>query len=86
MVKIFAKLTKNHKTVKSTIYQNVNEYKTSDFYTHLTEICRTLDIATPLVIPHYVESYENFNSVKFSKDDFVDTIPFDFLVLENIDR
>ena len=86
MVKIFAKLTKNHKTVKSTIYQNVNEYKSCDFYTHLTEICRALDIATPLVIPHYVESYESFNSVKFSKDDFVDSISFDFLVLENIDR
>ena len=85
MVKIFAKLVKNHKTVKSYTYSNVKEYESEDFYFHLSEISRKLDIPTPIIIAYHRKCYENFNSVKFSSDDFVDKQPFDFFVIENID-
>ena len=84
-MKIFAKLIKNHKTIKSYTYAHVSEYESKAFYSHLSEICRKLDIATPITIDYHRECYENFNSVKFSCDDFVDKMPFDYLVLENID-
>ncbi len=86
MVKISAKIIKNHKTVKTFTYINVNEYDRNDFYEYLVEICRKLDISTPLVIPYYIDCYENFNSVSFKSDDFVDKINFDNLLLENVDR
>lgn len=86
MVKISAKIIKNHRTIKSITYSNVNDYNSDDFYLYLVEICRRLDIATPLVIPFYVQNYEEFNFVKFVKDDFVDQTHFDCLLLENIDR
>ena len=85
MVKIFAKLIKNHKTIKSYTYSNIKEYESVDFYSHLSEISRKLDIPTPIVIDYHRECYENFNSVKFSKADFVDKQPFDFMLIENID-
>ena len=85
MTHVYAKLIKNHKTVKSYTYKNVREYQSEDFYEHLTEICRQLDIPTPIVIKFHRESYDNFNSVKFSKDDFVDAVSFDCLYLENVD-
>ncbi len=86
MVKIHARIIKNTKTIKSFTYQNVNEYLSENFYAYVTEICRKLDIATPIIIPYSRECYENFNSVSFYKDDFVDSISFDKLLLENIDR
>ena len=86
MVKIFAKLIKNHKTVKSYTYINVNEYSSSDFYGYVAEICNKLDISTPIIIAHNRESYEEFNMVKFVKDDFVDAFNYDFFILENVDR
>lgn len=85
MVKIFARLIKNQKTIKSYTYSNVNEYDGKDFYFHLSEISRKLDIPTPIVINYHRESYEEFNSVKFFKDDFVDKVPFDYLLLENVE-
>lgn len=85
MIKISAKLIKNHKTIKSITYKNVNEYESNTFYFHLSEICRNLDIATPIVINYHRESYENFNFVKFKRDDFVDSFNYDFLLIENID-
>ncbi len=85
MVKIFARLIKNQKTIKSYNYCNVKEYDGVDFYLHLSEISRKLDIPTPIVISYHRESYENFNSVKFFKDDFIDKVPFDYLLIENVD-
>ena len=86
MIKIFAKLTKNHKTVKSYTYTNVNEYNPDDFYGYVVEICNKLDISTPIIIAHNRESYEEFNMVKFVKEDFVDSFNYDSFILENVDR
>ncbi len=86
MIKIFAKLTKNHKTVKSYTYTNINEYNSNDFYGYVAEICNKLDISTPIIIAHNRESYEEFNMIKFVKEDFVDTFNYDSFILENVDR
>ena len=85
MVQISAKLIKNHKTIKSTTYKNVSEYESSNFYFHLSEVCRKLDIATPVVINYHRESYEKFNFVKFKPSDFIDSVNFDEFLIENID-
>ena len=86
MTHIFAKLIKNHKTVKNFTYKNVKEYESDDFYFHLTAICRALEIETPVVIAYHRESYEAFNSVKFFADDFIDKVDFDALYLENVEE
>ncbi len=86
MVKISAKIIKNHKTQKSFTYINVGEYDKANFYDYLVEICKRLDVSTPIVIPYAIECYENFNSVSFRADDFIDKVGFDSLLLENVDR
>lgn len=85
MINIFARLNKNHKTIKSLTYKNVKEYKSGDFFFHLSEICHKLDIPTPIVIEYHRKSYEEFNFVKFKEDDFVDKVNFDYLLIENVD-
>lgn len=85
MVQISAKLIKNHKTIKSLTYKNISEYESDEFYFHVSEICRRLDIATPIIIKYHRESYEQFNFVKFKPDDFIDGVSFDVFLLENID-
>ncbi|MBR3805013.1 MAG: hypothetical protein IKJ14_06685 [Clostridia bacterium] len=85
MVQISAKLIKNHKTIKSLTYKNVAEYDPSEFYFHVSEICRRLDIATPIIIKYHSDSYNQFNFVKFKPDDFIDSVSFDVFLLENID-
>lgn len=86
MVKISAALIKNHRRIKSVTYTNLNEYKSEDFYFYVTEICRRLDISTPLIVPYTVKCYDEFNSVKIPGEDFVDSVNFDALYLENSDR
>ena len=85
MVQISSKLIKNHKTIKSFTYKNVSEYESDEFYFHVSEICRRLDIATPIIIKYHRDNYEQFNFVKFKPDDFIDSVSFDVLLLENVD-
>lgn len=85
MVQISAKLIKNHKTIKSVTYKNVSEYQSCDFYFHLRETCQKLDIETPVVIAYHRENYEKFNFIKFKPSDFIDSVNFDELLIENID-
>ena len=85
MVRIFAKIIKNHKTVKSVTYNNVNDYESSRFYFYLSETCRKLELSTPITVDYHRESFEKFNMVKFFPEDFVDGVDFDCFILENID-
>lgn len=86
MVKISAKLVKNHKTVKSASYNSINEYKSEEFYEYISVLAQKLDISTPIIIPYHRECFENFNSLKLTKSDFVDDFNYDFMFLENDDR
>ena len=86
MIKITAKLVKNHKTIKTASYQSVNEYDSAKFYEYVSALSQSLDIATPIIIAYHRECYENFNSLKLTADDFIDKINFDYMFLENDDR
>ena len=86
MIKISAKLIKNHKTVKKASYNSINEYDSNEFYDYISALAQKLDVSTPVIIPYHRDCYENFNSLKLTKDDFVDDFNFDYMFLENDDR
>ena len=86
MVKISAKLVKNHKAVKRAVYNSVNEYDSNEFFNYVSTLAQKLDVSTPILIAYHRESFENFNSLKLTKDDFVDDFNYDYMFLENDDR
>ena len=83
MIRIWAKVLKNNKIIKQTIYERLGTMDYSEFYTYLSEICQTLDLPTPVLIKTHLFNYAKYNSVKFIQDDFVESLDFDKLVLEN---
>ncbi len=83
MIKISAKLITNHKIKKSTMFISVDHYESENFYFYVSELCRRLDLSTPIIINYHRECYEKFNSLKFTKDDFIDEFDYDCLFLEN---
>ena len=56
----------------------------SEFFDYVAEICYALDAPTPVVIKAHIFNYAKYNYVKFIKNDFVEVIDFDKLILENI--
>ena len=86
MIKIWAKIVKNNKIIKSTVLEKPENMDYSEFFTYLSEICSALDVATPVLVKPHIFNYAKFNHVKFTKSDFLEPTDFDKLVLENILR
>ena len=83
MIRIWAKVMKKDKILKQFMLEKVETMDYSEFFNYLREICENLDIATPVLIKTHLFNYAKYNTVRFTKDDFVESISFDKLVLEN---
>lgn len=83
MFKIWAKAIADHKIVKDYLYHSADKFDADEFLYYLTDICHEMDIPTPVVLKSHVKNYMLFNIAKFRKEDFVESVPFDSLQLEN---
>ena len=84
MIKIWAKVIKNDKIVKQHVFEKDGQIDYAEFFDYLREICENLDVGTPVLIKNHLFNYAKYNVVRFTKNDFVETISFDKLVLENL--
>ena len=84
MIKIWAKVLKNGKIIKQCVYEKAEEMDYSLFFEHVRNICETLDIPTPVIVKPHLFNYAKYRCLKFKADDFMESISFDRLVLENI--
>ncbi len=83
MIRIWAKVMKKDKILKQYMLEREGGMDYSLFFDYLREICENLDIATPVLIKTHLFNYAKYNNVRFTQSDFVETINFDKLVLEN---
>ena len=81
--RIWAKILKNHKIKQDLLYTSPDEIGADNFLTHVSEICHTLDIPTPIITSVNVNNFEEFNNTRFRSRDFIEGVNFDFFVLEN---
>lgn len=84
MIRIWAKVLKNNKIINQYVFERAESMDYSQFLDYLREICENLDIATPVLIKTHLFNYAKYNVVRFTAGDFLEPIPFDKLVLENI--
>ena len=84
MFKIWARVIKLDKIIKQYVYETNSQFDKEDFNNYLMHICKELDIETPMALTSHIDNFEEFNSVKFVSDNFLDHINFDYLILEFI--
>ena len=85
MFRIWAKVMQGGKIVRQFVYQNDGEKLTySHFLNYLFDICRELDVPTPVLLKTHIFNFAKFNHVRFLPRDFVESVDFDCLWLENI--
>lgn len=83
MIRIWAKVITNDKIKKQFVYEREGVMDYSLFFDYLREICEKLDVPTPIIVKTHLFNYAKYNVLRFKKDDFVEKIDFDKLVLEN---
>lgn len=79
------------KTMKDTRITNQDFVIIEDFNIklldkYLKEICYKLDLETPILLSKHFKYLDKYNIVKFTKNDFIDYINFDCLVIEKSDN
>lgn len=82
MLKIWTKVIKDDKIIKNILYNIENKYKPENLDKYLRDICDKLDIPTPVLLKSHKKHFNNLNFAKFIRDDFVETVDFDFMTLE----
>ena len=84
MFRIWAKVFKDSHIIKQTTYEREEKFSYSRFFRYLADICDELDVPTPVLLKTSIFNYAKFNHVVFRPSDFMESVPFDRLVLENI--
>ncbi len=83
MLRIWAKVIKDGKILKQVVYEKTETIDYSLFFDYVRDICEALDIPTPVIIKTHLFNYAKYNTVKFTSQDFMESINFEKLVLEN---
>ena len=83
-MRIWAKLMTDGHIKKQYVYEKTDKLTYSEFFEYLTDICYQLDVPTPVLTKTHIFNFAKFNHVKFIKRDFVETLGYDYLMLENL--
>jgi len=83
-MKIWAKVMKDGKIKKQFVYERDEQLVYSKMFEYLADICMALDVPTPVIVKAHIFNFAKFNHVKFIASDFVESISFDHLFLENL--
>lgn len=82
MNKIYAKLVTDNKLISDYIYELKEDFVIHDFFDYMTDICAKLDVPVPMILVKHIKNFLLYNATLFSKDDFVESFPYDKLVIE----
>jgi len=88
MFRLWGKIRKNNKTVRDIVVASEepglsNEERLQEC---IQKICYEFDLQRPMWLPKNQRDYEKYQRVELIQDNFIETIPFDFLELELIDE
>lgn len=83
MIRIWAHTIVNSKNTRSYIYESIDEFVEEKFRFHIERICHELDIPTPVILQTHLDNFANFNLITFSSKDFIESVDFEKLVIEN---
>ena len=84
MFRIWGKVIKDGDIIRQTTYEREEKFTYAHFFNYLSDICDALDVPTPVLLKTSIFNYAKFNHVIFRPSDFMEDVPFDRLVLENI--
>lgn len=82
MIRIWAKIVKEEKIVKDTIFEEFTSFNPDNFFDYIATICEKLDIATPVILSKHIYHYLTFNCAVFYPQDFPEDVNFDTFVIE----
>lgn len=88
MFRLWAKEFKDNKMICDLVVENdsVSETRTQKVFAALDEICHSFDLSAPIWLDHNISEFKRIDKTRFTSDNFIDSIEFDFLEIHIIEE
>ena len=81
MSRLWARVIRDHRIEK----QDTRPCAWGEENEALTELCKEFDIPRPIWLPKHERAYASFRRTAFSREHFIEEVPFDKLEIEFLD-
>ena len=87
MLRIWAKVFQDNRLIKDTVIQNSADLtRTKKVIQALDQICYEFDLGKPIWLDVTINDFKKHSKARFTKDNFIEEIDFDFLEIEVIEE
>lgn len=88
MFRLWGKVFKNNHLLKDTVIcdNDNNKSRTKKIFDALTQICLQFDLSEPIWFESTIKDFQKHDKTRFTKDNFIDDIDFDYLEIQVIDE
>jgi len=87
MFRLWGKIWKENRMVRDTVICNdSSDTRTHKIFNALDSICYEFDLSKPIWLDSNIEEFKKRDKTRFSQDNFVDSIEFDYLEIQIIEE
>lgn len=87
MFRMWAKIFKNNRMVRDTLIVNEkDDTRTHKIFEALDHICYEFDLEKPIWLDSTIAEFKRHDKVRFSQDNFIESIDFDYLEIHVIEE
>ncbi len=87
MFRLWAKKFKNNRMLTDIVIEdNTEDTRTHKVFNALDRACQTFDLSRPIWLDKNIKEFKRYDKVRFTQDNFIDTISFDYLEIHVIEE
>lgn len=88
MFRLWAKIWKDNRMLKDMVVENdsIDIKRTEKVFYAIDQICYNFDLSKPLWLNWNIDEFKKRDKTRFSKDNFIDKIDFDYLEIHVIEE
>lgn len=88
MFRLWCKIWHNTHLIKDLVIENDNSdmSRTQKIFNALEEACYTFDLSKPIWFDSTIQDFKRHDKVRFTRDNFIEPIDFDYLEIHVIEE
>ena len=88
MFRLWAKEFKNNRMLRDMVVENHSSdlNRTKKVFAAIDEVCYEFDLSKPIWLDHNIAEFKRIDKTRFTSDNFIDTIDFDYLEIHVIEE
>lgn len=87
MFRLWAKQWKNNRMIQdAVICRETEDTRTHKIFGAVTEVCDDWDLCKPIWLDANIEEFKRIGKTRFSQDNFIEDIAFDYLEIHIIEE